>query len=615
MPKNSTVLSQPGVPQQAMLQPPVIAYQLAIPQQLTIPQLLPIPQQLTFTPAEPIDNAFIKLSAYVTALIQNTNFPSLQRACIEKASSPRMLRKSNEIVPIIKGAESFQALCIMIAETTFWNFLDIRMMEAMAIASMIPAAQIAIENFKKTFFNMTLKEAAPQFPVIAIKPGYTAMHEDLDRDPSQMTIGELHKHRFYLEKEIVQAGPDTCTICRIMIGLVKIVWQIHVDHVYQTYSRLKTLHAQLSLQAIHLISIPATEDWEELPLLWRGQDIDKIGPIVSSNYAGCEIYPLPQGFEWCALNSNNFEEIIQLSKYVNPFNPMAKNFLKWFISSPLYKKNCLSGIRLSSNKRLVMILLCTPYKVRVGKKLLSVVNLQQVVHFCPDIESQLHRLCNGLVKETLRKLASKNVFQALMCMNRYVIPKPVITYEIYFWNFHLQPLSYRAPRTVGLRRMKVSDIHEAFTFTNNYTAQFEIGKVFQSKEEFSHWFLNSLVATWVVEEPNTGSVTGMFSFKTIDIDTEKVAEVIGMVITSSIAEQLITDLLVCTKQQNATVVVLPRFGLKKQLFKNFLKQPGIPGLDIKHQGCFLFYDYKYPEVDDDNHCLFGSRTHYVTTII
>ena len=59
---------------------------------------------------------------------------------------------------------------------------------------------------------MTLKEAAPYFPVIRVKPNHTELHETLARDPSQMTIGELHKHRFYLETKILKTGPDTCTI-------------------------------------------------------------------------------------------------------------------------------------------------------------------------------------------------------------------------------------------------------------------------------------------------------------------------------------------------------------------------------------------------------------------
>ena len=121
-------------------------------------QQLPIPQQLspspvTFTQDEPIDNAFTRLSAFITGLIQNANFPSLQRACIEKVKSPKMLLKSNEIVPVIKEAQSFQILCSMLADSSYWNFLDIRMMEAMAIASMIPAAQETIENFKKHFIG------------------------------------------------------------------------------------------------------------------------------------------------------------------------------------------------------------------------------------------------------------------------------------------------------------------------------------------------------------------------------------------------------------------------------------------------------------------------------
>ena len=89
-----------------------------------------------------------------------------------------------------------------------------------------------------------------------------------------------------------------------------------------------------------------------------------------------------------------------------------------------------------------------------------------------------------------------------------------------FWNLHLQPLPYKTPRTVGLRRMKVSDILQAhLIITNQHTAQFEIGQVFQSTEEFSHWFLNSLVTTWVVEGPNSCRISDMFSFITSDFDT------------------------------------------------------------------------------------------------
>ena len=59
------------------------------------------------------------------------------------------------------------------------------MLEAMTIASRIPAAQETIKNFKKIFFSMTLKEAASYFPVIKVKPDHSKMHETLNRQGSQ----------------------------------------------------------------------------------------------------------------------------------------------------------------------------------------------------------------------------------------------------------------------------------------------------------------------------------------------------------------------------------------------------------------------------------------------
>lgn len=174
----------------------------------------------------------------------------------------------------------------------------------------------------------------------------------------------------------------------------------------------------------------------------------------------------------------------------------------------------------------------------------------------------------------MRWLAFEGIFQALLYMNYTIpIPKPVITYEVYFWDLHLQPLPYTSPKTVGLRRMKTTDITKAYTLTNQYTSQIKIGQVFTSEEEFTHWFLSPLVdniVTYVVEVSGSGIITDMFSFRTFGVTSVlKITEVIAMVITSSFAEQLITDLLVCAKQQNAITVVSPRFGLKKCLFENF----------------------------------------------
>lgn len=246
---------------------------------------------VTFTEDEDIDYAFTKLSASITTIIENnihvTGFSALQRACIEKAKSPKMLLKSTEVIPIIKEAKTFQDLCTMLADTTYWNFLDTRMMEALATASRVPAAQKTMENFKKTFFSMKLSDVAPQFPVIPLKSkvNYTFFEEILDEDPRDFTIGDLHKHRFYLETEILEIGDNKLTISQIVVGSIHIVWQIHYDDVYQACISIKKYHSKsLSpLYAINYLSFPpAMTLWEGLPILWRGQEIGQVGPFIKS---------------------------------------------------------------------------------------------------------------------------------------------------------------------------------------------------------------------------------------------------------------------------------------------------------------------------------------------
>ena len=229
--------------------------------------------------------------------------------------------------------------------------------------------------------------------------------------------------------------------------------------------------------------------------------------------------------------------------------------------------------------------------------------------FTSDPEKQQNYLFNACIKETMRMLGCEEIFQATVITHQRAIPKPVITHHVYICDLRSFSLPYTSPRTVGLRRMKPSDVPKAFTLTNQYTSQFEIGQVFQSEEEFSHWFLSPLrddLTTYVVEEPNSGSITDMFSFITgvamgFDFDSSKPAHVTALVITKSSPKQLITDLLVCMKQQNVTLVTLFQNGLKKHLFTDFVKTSEITG----QQAHWLFYNYRYPEVDNDNYCLFG----------
>ena len=64
--------------------------------------------------------------------------------------------------------------------------------------------------------------------VIPLKSGHTVMEEVLDKDPRQFIIGELYKHHFYLETELLETGTYTLAYYKIMVGSVIILWQMFI---------------------------------------------------------------------------------------------------------------------------------------------------------------------------------------------------------------------------------------------------------------------------------------------------------------------------------------------------------------------------------------------------
>ena len=460
--------------------------------------------------------AFAKLSASVTMTIETVNFLRLKRAAIERAKSPEMIQKSNELVPIIDEAKSFQALCTVLAKSPYWNFLDIRMMEAMAIASLIPAAQQSVENFKTTFFGMTLAKAAPYFPIIPLKSAHTAMTEQLDKDPSKMTIFELHKHRFYLETELLQTGPDTITICRIVIGSVTITWQIHVDHVYKAYCSLKKKQLQLPPQGIMALSVHEAEEYEGLPFVWRGQEIKQNGPIEPlPQQIQHKPIPLPEGLQWTPCNSTLVSN--QMPNY------FTRGHAQWIDFHPLIPTLEESMPDFSEKKRSFAIKDKATDKiigstqwylmyVQVGGKVLKMFCLFQL------LLPSYHIVANFMYREVLRRVNLYGISQGLMFSIRESILKPVANLTRWQYNFkdtYNLPLP-NSPTTLGWRTMTSKDIPSALALTNKYTSQFEIRQVFQNEEEFSHYFMCPVIEnymhTYVVEDPVTGDITDMAGF-------------------------------------------------------------------------------------------------------
>ena len=549
---------------------------------------------LTFSCSEKIEYAFKILSGNIKNMIKSSNFGAMQQACMKKLKSVNRFPKSF-ISSIERVDKSFDDLFLILSKSNHWNFLDIRIMEAMVTASMVPAAQQSLKNFKKTFFSMKLDEVI--LPKLPLEPNHTILKEVLDKDLKQLTIASLSQHHLYLEEMLETA----LSYRKIKMGSAIIEWQIHIDHVYQVYSLLNKKMAALLLGRINELFIPSATKWEGLPMQWFGQEEREIGPIEPvTDKVQKEPYSLPEGFEWIFMNSEAPE--VEIYKTCLGLGEITFTILLFF-RFPNSKLLIIKPLHTAESDSLTTnLLLGVTQSVKIKGKLLKIVYL---FNYNTNPQSTTNLLNDISIKEMMRRFQLDRIYQALILMNQILneIVKPVVTLTL--WTFSLDKiklLPYSRPQTAGLRKITSKDIPSLLALFNKYTSRFEISSAIQSEEECSLFFLplqaNSITTiTYVVDDPISGEITDMFSFNFCV--TQNDARVTAILHTRTPPRQLIIDLLLCVKQEKVLKKLITfQYGLASEIFEEILQMTSMPCYKIIQP--IYFYNYSYPEVEEDD---------------
>ena len=541
---------------------------------------------LTFSRYERIEGAFERLSDSIKDILKSSNFSAMHQGCMKQIKSLVNRFPESFISSIEQVNETFDDLFLTLSKSNHWNFLDIRMMEAMVTASMVPAAQKSLENFKNTFFSMKLDKALNLLP---LKQNHTILKEVLNKDLNKLTIASLHQHHLYLEKML-----ETALSYHKIMGSAIIGWQIHVDHVYRVHSLLNKKMATLSLEGISDLFIPNAIMWEGLPVTWIGQEAREIGSIEPvTDKVQKEPYSPPEGFEWIFINSEApeveiYKKCLGLGRFVL--------FITFFFRIPNSKALIIKSLHPTTDSLSANSLFGMTQSVKIKEKLLKIVHL-----FC-NIGPELNLLHNTGIKEIMRRFQHDRIYQALLFMNNSnEICKPVVT--LTEWKFSLDEmkiLPYSTPQTAGLRKMTSKDIPNLLALFNKYTSRFEISSAIQTEDECSLHFLPLqanyvTIITYVVDDPISGEITDMFNLIAIG-DCAKVNAILH---TRTPPKQLIIDLLLCVKQEKwLKKIETLQFGLKSEIFEEILQMTSIS----RHTNIasICMYNYSYPEVDEDD---------------
>ena len=196
-------------------------------------------------------------------LLKKADYDDLRMACIAQMNNPGGAKLSPKLVEQISASQNIDSLFKLLVCTPYWSWIDIRMLEAMVIASDDAQAVELLSNYKAVVFSKKMIELLPSAFSKEVEEDYTKLVTKIKRDPKKMTVGELLGLQSKLEVEIMDIKKGISILERWEKGCIEIHWYIPtscVDGAYQTATVRRYQFNNLHLQYIKIGNYPEIHD-------------------------------------------------------------------------------------------------------------------------------------------------------------------------------------------------------------------------------------------------------------------------------------------------------------------------------------------------------------------
>ena len=536
-----------------------------------------------------IESAFTKMTSEIESILEPQKFPKLRRACVQRINSlgsnlPRSLAAK------IRNTVTLDDMLDVFSESPYWNWFDTRLLQALVSASGSPEAEQWLESFKATFY---IKKVTEVIPYISIKPFKESVDivEKFDKNPKDLTISELLEHKYKLEYEVLDIDEGELVLSCIKTGCVELTWQIPQELVYRAYTSMKRKLDELSSLAVKSLVCEEADELAGLPILWHGQEVGEVGPIEPlPEHVRQESYSLPQGFRWVTLTSN--DDIEEVAKFaatnsaakmhgINSDHELNAQIMDYHFTYPTTRSEWQFGIR-TTNGKLVGFIMGFPRHIHIKKEIKF---LQIMVHCHKKYKNK--RLKYILIKELTRRANLAKINQLIFNCGSLFKPVTAIMRWAYQFNQLNSSQLPSSPRTPGWRRMTSEDVPSALALINKWSSQFDIRQVFNSEEIFHKFVLQKFVLTYIVEDI-TNNITDLVSYALLNVAHTCVL-INAVVSTKSPVKQLITDALVCARENGASTAFIHQHNIASDILTSLSFQP------FEYYRVY-FYNYRHHEI-------------------
>ena len=180
----------------------------------------------------------------------------MRRSCIEQINTPNGAQLSPDTVEKINAAENLNALLDTLAQSPYWSWIDVRLLEGIVIASGSSTANNLLIDYQNVVFSKKLLEVLPSIPNKKIKHAYySKITSKINKDLKEITVSDLLKLRSELETVIMDIKIGTCALANVKKGCIEIDWYIpmhYIDHAYKSACLKRHKFHTLDLQYLQI---------------------------------------------------------------------------------------------------------------------------------------------------------------------------------------------------------------------------------------------------------------------------------------------------------------------------------------------------------------------------
>ena len=167
----------------------------------------------------------------------------------------------------IKKAQELETLLDELADSDYWSWVDLRLLDALIASSGIPEAKVLVDKYKEAIFPKKLSEILDDLPSPQQKEqkeAYTTkVGSKIQKKPDEITVGDLSHYCGVLESVIMDINNGSCVLEHLETGCLEIHWLIPVHcrfHAYKSALNSRHKFCEIHLQYLHIEPYPPIYD-------------------------------------------------------------------------------------------------------------------------------------------------------------------------------------------------------------------------------------------------------------------------------------------------------------------------------------------------------------------